>query len=164
MGRVWQQQQQGGTALASRKWRGRIHHQLGAGASLVQAHMQAYVIQPQIRTLVEPLTRTNICTFFEAEVWPVAQIYKLRVIIICRPCTRRSPSCKARVVVVVEVMRCHVAHACLPSPVPRLTCGTCLMRRGNGCDSHRLTDSHCLHPRCRQPAPATTQRNAVALY
>ena len=58
---------------------------------LVQAHMQAYVIQPQIRTLIEPLTRTNICTFCEAEVWPVAQIYKLRVIIICRPCTRRSP-------------------------------------------------------------------------
>ena len=38
----------------------------GAGASLVQAHMQAYVIQPQIRTLIGPLTRTN--RFFEADV------------------------------------------------------------------------------------------------
>ena len=45
---------------------GRIHHQLGPGASLVQAHMQAYVIQPQIRTLIGPLTRTN--RFFEADV------------------------------------------------------------------------------------------------
>ena len=34
---------------------GRIHQQLGPGASLVLAHMQAYVIQPQIRTLIEPL-------------------------------------------------------------------------------------------------------------
>ena len=33
---------------------------------LVQAHMQAYVIQPQIRTLIGPLTRTN--RFFEADV------------------------------------------------------------------------------------------------
>ena len=64
MGRVWQQQQQGGHCA------GQQEVEEGSTSNwehpLVQAHMQAYVIQPQIRTLIGPLTRTN--RFFEADV------------------------------------------------------------------------------------------------
>ena len=66
MGRVWQQQQQGGHCAGQQEVKEGSTSNQGAGASLVQAHMQAYVIQPQIRTLIGPLTRTN--RFFEADV------------------------------------------------------------------------------------------------